>query len=182
MGEGGRLLDRRTAYRGSFLELVAERVELPGGQETELELVRHPGAAAVVPLTDDGDVVLLRQYRHATGGWLLEVPAGKLDAREAPEVCARRELEEETGLAARHLSALGRIWTSPGFTDEVIHLYVARGLEGSRQALQEDEILTVQRVAFPDAVDMAVQGEIEDAKSVCALLRAARHLAAGEQR
>lgn len=171
-----RLLSRRVLCEGSFLTMTAERVELPNGREVDLELVRHPGAAAVVPLTPEGDVLLVRQYRHAADGWLLEVPAGKLDRGETPAAGARRELEEEAGVAAGSLTELGGILPSPGFTDEVIHLFLARDLVPVGQRLEEDELLEVERVPFAAAVAMATAGEIRDSKSVCALLRAARLL------
>ncbi|HRC85125.1 MAG TPA: NUDIX hydrolase [Thermoanaerobaculia bacterium] len=172
---GGRAkrLERRTLYRGSFLEMTQERVELPNQVTVDLELVRHPGAAAVVPLGADGQVVLLRQYRHATDGWLVEVPAGKLDAGEAPDVCARRELAEEAGLAADDLVPLGPFWASPGFTDEVIHLFLARGLNPTEQQLEADELLHTFKLPLAEAVALAARGEIADGKSACALLRAA---------
>lgn len=176
------LLSRRTAYQGSFLRLVAEEVRLPNGRVAELEVVRHPGAAAVVPLLPGGEVALLRQYRHAVGRWLLEVPAGKLDPGESPQACARRELTEETGLTAGSLVDLGRIWPSPGFTDEAIHLFLARVEEtdgaAGRQSLDRDEVLTVERLPLEQAVILAAGGEISDGKTACALLRAAHHLRA----
>jgi ADP-ribose pyrophosphatase len=171
-----RLLARRTLFAGSFLTLTSEHVELPDGRPAVLELVRHPGASAVVPLAADGQVLLVRQYRHATDGWLLEVPAGKLDPGEAPAACARRELAEETGFAAGRLASLGSIFPSPGFTDEVIHLFLARDLTPAAQRLEGDELLSVEPVAFERAVAMAAGGAIADGKSVCALLRAARFL------
>lgn len=167
---------RRTLHRGKFLEMTAESVELPDGRAIELELVRHPGAAAVVPLDADGNVLLVRQYRHAADGWLLEVPAGKLDAGESAEDCARRELEEEAGVRAAHLRSLGFIWPSPGFTDEVIHLFLAENLTSVPQRLEHDELLTVERRTLAEAVSLAAGGGIDDAKSVTALLRAARLL------
>ena len=139
-------------------------------------MVRHPGAAAVVPVDGEGRVLLVRQYRHATAGWILEVPAGKLDHGETPEACAVREVEEETGFRPRGLVSLGWIWTTPGFTDEKIWLFLARDLAAGRQDLQIDEALSVERVPVQDAIAMASSGEITDAKSVCALLRAASHL------
>jgi ADP-ribose pyrophosphatase len=119
---------------------------------------------------------MIRQYRHATGGFILEVPAGKLDGGEDPEVCARREVEEETGHRAGHLEPLGWIWTTPGFTDERIWLYLARDLTATEQRLEDDEVLTVERVPIAEAVDRAARGTIADGKSVCALLRAGRAL------
>jgi ADP-ribose pyrophosphatase len=158
------------------VDLSVERIRLPNGNVCELELIRHPGAAAVVPVDDAGNALLIRQYRHATGGYLLEVPAGKLDPGEAPETCARREVEEETGYRPGELLPLGWIWTTPGFTDERIWLFVARGLAPTRQDLQNDEVLTVERVPLERAVSWAETGEIQDAKSICALLRASRFL------
>jgi ADP-ribose pyrophosphatase len=166
------LVDRKEIHPGEVVRLSIDRVTLPNGEEVELEIVRHPGAAAVVPIDDEGNVVLVRQYRHATGGFLLEVPAGKLDDGEAPEVCARREVEEECGLRPTSLEPLGWIWTTPGFSDEKIWLYLATGLEAAEQDLQADEVLTVTRIPLAEAAEMAKSGEVVDAKSVCALLRA----------
>jgi ADP-ribose diphosphatase len=175
----GDRLGSREVFRGRTVRLDVDSVRLPNGREMDFEMVRHPGAAAVVPLADDGQVLLVRQYRYATGGWILEVPAGKLDGGEAPEDCARREVEEETGFRPRRLESLGWIWTSPGFTDERIWLFLARGLAPGRQELGHDEVLALERVPFERAVEMAAGGpggEISDAKSICALLRAARRL------
>jgi len=156
------------------VRLSVDRVRLPNGNVTELELIRHPGAAAAVPVASDGSVLLVRQYRYAAADWLLEVPAGKLDRGEAPESCALREVEEETGYRPGRLDSLGWIFTTPGFTDEKIWLYLARDLVATRQELQHDEVLTVVRMPLAEAVERAAAGEIRDAKSVCALLRAAR--------
>ncbi len=175
------VLESRPVFKGKVLDLRVDRVRMPNGREGELEVVRHPGAAAVVPLTADRQVLLLRQYRYATGEWLLEVPAGKLDGGEEPEVCARRELEEESGYRAGRLRPLGWIWTSPGFTDERIWLFLATGLEPSRQSLQRDEVLSVEKLPFDEAVRLAARGEIRDSKSICALLRAAELLRRDER-
>ncbi len=169
-------LGTRSVFHGRVVDLSVEKVRLPNGNVVELELIRHPGAAAVVPVSEDGKVLLIRQYRHATGGFILEVPAGKLDSGELPDVCARREVEEETGYRPGSLTPLGWIWTTPGFTDEKIWLYLATDLSPARQDLQRDEVLSVERVPWRDAVQKALQGEIQDAKSVCALLRAEHYL------
>ena len=167
----------RLIHDGRVVKLSVEQVTLPNGNTVTLEVIKHPGAAAVVPLDGDGNVILVRQYRHATGAWLLEVPAGKLDhPGESPEECARREVEEETGYRAGTLSPLGWIWTTPGFTDEKIWLFLARDVSAGKQDLQPDEALSVEKVPIEQALEMARAGEINDAKSVCALLRAAAHL------
>ena len=167
-----RKIASRSIYSGRIVDLAVETVELPNGSRCELELIRHPGAAAVVPLLDDGQVLLVRQYRHAAGGWIHEVPAGKLDAGEAPESCAARELEEETGYRAGRLEALGWIFTTPGFTDEKIWLYRATDLALTQQRLQRDEVLRVERMPLAAALAMAADGRIVDGKSICALFRA----------
>lgn len=170
------LVSQRDAWRGRMIGVTVDAVTLPNGRTVDLEIVRHPGAAAVVPVDADNNVVLVRQVRYAAGGWLLEVPAGKLDEGEAPEACAARELQEETGYRAKKLIPMGRIWTSPGFTDERIWLFLATELEPVPQALEADEVLTIERLPLREALERALRGEIEDAKSVCALLRAPRHL------
>ncbi len=170
------LLSRREIFKGRVVDLSVDQVRMPNGKSTELEVIRHPGAAAMVPLTDSGEVLLVRQYRYATGGWLVEVPAGKLDEGEAPEVCAARELEEEVGMKPAEVLSLGWIWTTPGFTDERIWLYLCRGLSPAQQDLEDDEVLTVESRSLPEAIEMVHRGEICDGKSVCALLRAAEFL------
>lgn len=176
MADDALLLHRRPVFEGRVVNLSVDRVRLPNGNECELEMIRHPGAAAVVPVDDAGRVLLVRQYRYAASGWLLEIPAGKLDDGEPPESCAVREVEEETGHRPRDLQPLGWIWTTPGFTDEKIWLYLATSLEPTRQNLQADEVLSVERLPLAEAVEMAASGEIRDGKSVCALLRASRRL------
>ena len=170
----GERLGTREIYRGRTFNVDVDQVRLPNGQEVELELVHHRGAAAVVPVLDDGTVLLVRQYRYATGGWLLEIPAGKLDGGESPETCARREAEEEVGYRPGKLEPLGWIWSSPGFADEKIWLFLATGLEEARQELEADEVLSIERLPFAEAVEKAARGELHDAKSAVALLRAAR--------
>lgn len=169
-------LGQRQVYRGQIVDLSVDRVQLPNGHVLDLELIRHPGAAAVVPVDDNGDVVLVRQYRYATDGFLLEVPAGKLDGAEQPELCAAREVEEETGYRTGRLTPMGWIWTTPGFTDEKIWLFLGTELTQKRSSLQPDEVLSVERMPLAEAVDLAHSGGINDAKSVCALLRASHLL------
>ena len=153
--------------------MVTETVELPNGRRVELDLVPHPGAAAVVPFLDADHVLMIRQYRFATGGEILEIPAGKLDPGEPPEVCAARELTEETGYRAGRLEKLGAIWTSPGFTDEVIHLYAAFELEEAEQQLEPDEIIELVPMTLSEALRRVRETAVFDAKSSVALLLAA---------
>lgn len=162
----------RDVYRGRIVHLTVEDVTLPNGHVTPLEIIRHPGAAAVATLDDSGRVVLLRQYRHAAGGYLWEVPAGKLDPGEEPATCAARELQEEAGLAADHLEHLGSIVTCPGFCDEVIHLFLATNLRPVATARGADEVIDeIRTVPLPAAMAMIRSGEVRDAKTIAALVQ-----------
>jgi ADP-ribose pyrophosphatase len=161
-------------WRGAFLEVVTEEVALPNGRTIDLDIVRHPGASAVVPFVSESDVLLIRQYRYATGGTIWEVPAGKLDPGDDPVSCAHRELAEEAGLASDRLEPLGFIWPSPGFTDEKIHLFMALDCSSVPQNLQDDEVIELERMPFARALEMVFAGEIPDAKSALALLQTGR--------
>jgi ADP-ribose pyrophosphatase len=163
-------------FKGAFLEMVTEEVELPNGRVASLDIVRHPGAAAVVPFLDEDRVVLIRQYRYAAGGTILEVPAGKLDPGEDPETCALRELQEEAGQRARRIVSHGSILTTPGFTDERIHLFSAFDLEIVPSRLEDDEIIDVVEMGLDEALERVWSGELCDAKSALALVHAARSL------
>jgi ADP-ribose pyrophosphatase len=156
------------------VRVSSEHVALPNGRTLVLDVVRHPGAAAVVPFLSDDEVLLIRQYRHAAGGMILEVPAGKLDCGEAPEACAQRELQEEAGQRAGRLEALGWIWTTPGFTDEKIHLFAAFDLTPVPQCPDDDEIIELVPTSLARALELVWSGEINDAKSAIALLHAAQ--------
>lgn len=175
-------LASRPIHRGRVVDLAMDTVRFPDGSTGELELVRHSGASAIVPIIDDSDprdpeILLLRQFRYAAGGELFEVPAGRPDADDEPwPLCARRELEEETGFRAGSLEYLSAIWTTPGFTDEKIHLFLARNLSAGTVATDADEFLSVVRMKLSAALDLIDRGEITDAKSICALTLAARRL------
>ncbi len=161
----------RLLYKGSFFVLEAEHVVLPNGHETELEVMHHPGAAAVVAVDDDDRICLLRQYRHAAGGWLWEIPAGKRDPGEDTAATAARELREEAGVTARAWTSLGFIFTTPGFCDEQIHLYLARGLERVPPAREAAEVMEVHWLSLTQTEELAAHGEITDGKTLCALYR-----------
>lgn len=170
-------MSRRSIHKGRIGDFGIEDVVLPNGVAVALEVLRHPGAAAVVPLHDDGTVTLIRQHRHAAGGTIWEIPAGKLEPDEDPLACAVRELAEEAGLAGT-IAPLATILTTPAFTDERIHLFLATGLSDVPAALEADEVLTVHRVPLADAVAMIRRGEIADAKTICALMLTADRVGA----
>jgi ADP-ribose pyrophosphatase len=159
-------------YTGKFIRFTLDTVKLPNGSVAELEILHHPGGATVVALDADERICLLRQYRHAIGGWLWELPAGKLENNEAPLRCAQRELEEEAGVCAQVWESLGKIISSPGMFTEVIHLYLARTLTSVPARMEADEVIEVHWVPWARAQHMAKTGEIEDAKTLAALLRA----------
>ena len=167
---------RRPIYSGKIVDLGLETTELPNGVSVELEIIRHPGGAATVALDAQGRVCLLRQYRHAAGGWLWELPAGKLDPGETPFGTARRELAEEAGVEADNWTDLGPMHSSPGVLTEVIHLYLAGGL---RQAALDHgchEIIEIHWIPFGQALNWCIDGTITDAKTLIGLFRAQRRL------
>ena len=159
----------REIYRGRVVKLDLETVTLPNGVTVELEIIRHQGAAAVVPLKDDGSVILVRQYRHAVGGSIYEIPAGKLEPGEEPRHCAVRELEEEIGYHAASLTPLLSFFTTPGFTDEVIHVFLATGLTPGIQHLDPDEVLEVVQMPLDAAIARIGDGTIRDGKTIVGL-------------
>ena len=168
-------LATRRVYSGKVVRLDVDRVQFPDGTEGELELIRHPGAAAVVPCASDPagpdpTILMIRQYRYAAGGELWEVPAGTLAPGESPEECARRELTEEAGVEARHLERLTSIWTTPGFTNEEIHLFWAHGLTAGQAAREPDEFIEVVPRQLSDVLSGIKSGQIRDAKSIVAIL------------
>ena len=155
-------------YEGKIINLRRDTVRLPNGREATREVVEHPGAVAVVPVLSDGRVLMVRQFRHPVGAMLLEIPAGKLDAGEEPYDCALRELEEETGYRAGSMVRRASIFTTPGFTDEVIHIYVAQDLVKTALNPDEDEFLEVQAYKQDDIRRMIREGLIHDSKTITA--------------
>lgn len=163
-------------YKGRVVDLNLEEVLLPNGRTVSLEIIRHSGAAAVVPMLADGGIVMIRQYRHAAGGMIYEIPAGRLDPGEGPLDCAKRELSEEVGQEAAQWERLGAIFTTPGFTDEKIHLFLASKLSPVAQALEHDEVIEVVERPLSELITMIRQGEIIDGKTICGLMLAYWHL------
>lgn len=168
-------IESRRVYTGRVVRLDVDTVRFPDGSSGELEMIRHPGAAAIVPCASDPKgadptILLIRQYRYATGGHLWEIPAGTLNAGEDPDACARRELLEEAGVAAGRLERLTSIWTTPGFTDEVIHLYLASDLEAKSPSRERDEFIEVVPQPLSWVLGRIREGEIRDAKTIVAIL------------
>lgn len=169
-------------YTGRVINLDVDVVEFPDGNTGELEIFRHPGASAVVPfLSDpagpDPQLLLIKQYRYAADGYMYEIPAGRLDAGETPEACAHRELREETGCTAKSMRHLYTMYTTPGFTDERIHIFLATGLEQGDAEREADEFLTVETVPLSRALEMIKSGDIEDGKTALGILYAAGFVA-----
>ena len=165
----------RRVHTGRVLNLDIDTVRFPDGSTGELEIIRHPGAAAVVPLVSPRDssdpvVLLLKQFRYAAGGPLWEIPAGRFEPGETPEACAQRELREETGARAGRLERLTTIWTTPGFTDEAIHLFLATELTMVEVNREPDEFIEVVARPLSEVLTAIQRGEISDAKTVVAIL------------
>ncbi|MFM7840805.1 MAG: NUDIX hydrolase [Nitrospira sp.] len=158
-----------TIFKGKVVTLNLETVTLPTGATVELEVVRHPGAAAIVPMKDTRTVVLIRQYRLAAGGFIYEIPAGKLYPGEDPKLCAERELEEEIGYRGGTIKPLETFFTAPGFTDEVMHLFLATNLVKTKQKLDHDEVLEVVDMSLDEAIAKIRDGTIRDAKTIVGL-------------
>jgi ADP-ribose pyrophosphatase len=173
-GDDARIKSTRM-YTGRVISLDVDQVRFPDGTTGDLEIIRHPGASAIVPFMSDPagtdpQVLLLRQYRYAAGGTLYEIPAGRLEPGELSEACARRELLEETGCSAESVVLLTSMFTTPGFTDERIHLFLATGLTRGEARREADEFMEVETVALSMALRMVERGEIQDAKTALGLL------------
>lgn len=169
--------NKRTVYDGKIVQLNLEPAALPDGREADFEIVRHPGGAVIAAVDENKRICLIRQYRHAIDQWIWELPAGLLEAGEEPVVSAARELLEETGLTATNWESLGNMLSSPGFCDEYLHLFLATELQQGETQHEENEFIEVHWMPLEQAVTMALGGEIDDAKTVIGLLRAADRLA-----
>jgi len=167
-----KILESVTAFRGRVFNITIDTIQ-EGDLTYQREIVQHPGSAVIVPVFDDDTVALVRQYRHPARRYLLEAPAGTLNDREAPEVGAARELEEELGFVAARLEKISEFFVSPGFCEEKMWVFLATELTATAQRLDHDEILEVERIPFSQALEMITKGEIEDAKTIIALMLAA---------
>ena len=171
-----RVLASEQLFQGRVFALRRDRVELPTGQVVDRDIIEHPGAVCLVPFDDDGNVLMVRQYRAAPAQDLLELPAGTLEPGEEPLACAQRELREETGYAASQLRLIGDFWTTPGFCTERMYVFLATGLRPDALEPDDDEQIQLERLPFARAVEMATAGDIHDAKTIASLFLAQRYL------
>ena len=178
--EKEKLIHRAPAFEGRMLHVFDDEVEIHGHKTTR-EVVLHPGASAIIPVTEDGEILFVRQYRYAVEQPLLEIPAGKLDGGEDPDTCAARELTEETGYKTEHMEKLGYVYTTPGFCNERIHLYLAQGLATGNCHPDEDEFVDTVRMPLEDAVTLVMDGTIRDGKTALGLMMASRLLASSQK-
>ena len=158
--------------KGRAFAIRRNTLKTPDGRETKFEIIEHGGSVVIIPIEDNGNMLLVRQYRHATGQDLLELPAGTLDENEKPEVCAAREIREETGMQAGTLTKLGDFYLAPGYSTEFMHVYLATDLRHNPLDADDDEFLSVESIPVAQAIKMAARGEIPDAKSLAALFLA----------
>lgn len=166
------LLKSEVLMKGRAFAIRRDYLKTPAGRETKLDIIEHGGSAVIIPVDENGNILLVRQYRHAAGKELLELPAGTLDENEDPLVCAAREIREETGMAAETITKLGEFYLAPGYSDEFMIVYLATELSPSPLDADEDEFLSVESVPIAEAIKMAERGEIPDAKSLAALFLA----------
>ncbi len=164
-------ISREVLFEGKIIDLHIEEVELPNGHTSKRELIKHPGAVAILALTDDDKLVMVQQYRKALEKVIVEIPAGKLEKGELPEVTAKRELEEETGYDCETLTPLISFYTSPGFADELVHLFIAKGLKKIENpaGLDEDEFVDVLEITLDEALELLKENKIYDAKTAYAV-------------
>jgi ADP-ribose pyrophosphatase len=166
------VLKSEVLMKGRAFCIRRDYLKTPDGRETKYDIIEHSGSVVIIPVDEKGNVLLVRQYRHATGGDLLELPAGTLDNAEDPEICAAREIREETGKAASKLTKLGEFYLAPGYSTEFMVVYLATGLSDNPLDADEDEFLSVESIPIAKAIQMAESGEIPDAKSLAALFMA----------
>lgn len=172
------LLDSQKIFTGAVFAVARDRLREDSGQEIIREVVQHPGGAGGVPIFTDGRIALVRQYRHPAKREMLEIPAGKIDAGESPEICAAREIEEELGVRVGQIEKLAEFYSTPGFCEEKLFVYLATELEPAQQKLDHDEAVEIVYLSLEEAWQLVEQGEIEDAKTIIALMLTRQKLAA----
>lgn len=172
MGLEYRTISREEIFKGKILTLVKDKVLLPNNNEAEREIILHKGAAAIVPVDDEGRIIFVRQYRHPIGEELLEIPAGLLEEGEEPLESAKRELEEETGYKSSKIRFICKMISSAGFCNEIVHIYLATELKKGKQNLDEEEFISLERYTFEEAVEMIFDGRIKDSKTIAGILGA----------
>lgn len=166
------LIKSEVLMKGRAFTIRRDHLKTPDNRETKFDIIEHGGSVVIIPVDEKGNMLLVRQYRHATGGDLLELPAGTLDDNEDPEVCAAREIREETGMAAEKLTKLGEFYLAPGYSTEFMVVYLATGLSDNPLDADDDEFLSVESIPVAEAIKMAERGAIPDAKSLAALFMA----------
>lgn len=169
-------LSSEEIFNGVAIHLFRDEILLPNGNKGVREVVRHPGAVCVIPITDDGEIIFVNQFRYALNRVTLEVPAGKLEKGEDPMEAALRELSEETGVTAEKIEPLDALYTSPALIDEIIYMYIATGLSQGEQHLDDDEFVNAVKIPLDEAIDMVMTGKIMDAKTQLIILKAAKYL------
>jgi ADP-ribose pyrophosphatase len=167
-----KITHQETVYQGRAFTVRRDEVSFPNQYSMQLDIVQHPGAVTILPVDEAGNILFVRQYRHATGKELLELPAGTLNAAEPPETCARREIREETGFAAENMVKLGEFFLAPGYSTEYMHVYLATGLYNAPLPGDQDEFLSLEPIPIEKAYQMAIEGKLQDGKSLAALLLA----------
>jgi ADP-ribose pyrophosphatase len=170
------LINTETLLKGRAFRIRRDHLKTPNGGETKLDIIEHGGSVIIVPVDEEGNLLFVRQYRHAAGMDLLELPAGTLEEGEDPAVCAAREIREETGFAAARIEKIGDFYLAPGYSTEFMHVYLAQDLKYDPLEADDDEFLSVEKFPFEEAIQMAERGEMPDAKSLAALLLARSHL------
>ena len=163
-------LSHERVYHGTVFDIDRDRVRMPNGREVTVDVVRHPKSVVLLPVPQPGHVILIKQYRYAADDFIYEIPAGKLDGGEKPEVCAERELCEETGCTAEKIEHLYTFYTTPGFTDERIHTFMATGLTRGSVSHEKDEFMSLETVTLSQALELIRTGVLKDAKSALAIL------------
>ena len=169
MSKSAKRIHREKVFKGKIFTVAEDTIQFANGTQAKWDVLLHDGAAAVVPIDNDGNIILVEQYRCVEDGDVLEIPAGKLEAGEDPAICAARELEEETGYKARGLTLVSSIYSAVGFSDEIVHIYVTNGLEKGQINLDEDEYVAVKKYTLNEVINKILNGEIKDSKTVAAI-------------